>query len=122
MDPIGFALEGFDVDGAVRTRDRDGLPLDTSDVLSNGTRVNGAAELRQALVARPDLFVQTLTEKLLVYALGRGLTYEDMPIVRAIVRETRQQGYRFSALLGGIVASAPFQMRLATTGPDPATR
>jgi hypothetical protein len=112
MDPIGFALENFDVVGEWRTRDRAGLTLNTSDVLSDGTRITGVVSLRQALVRRPDMFVQTFTEKLMVYAIGRGLTAEDMPIVRKIVREAGQQQYRVTALMQGIVASAPFQMRL----------
>jgi mono/diheme cytochrome c family protein len=112
MDPIGFALENFDVDGKWRAGDRTGLPLNTADVLTDGTAIADVISLRQALVARPDVFVQTFTEKLLVYALGRGLTPEDMPTVRKIVRDSAQRGYRFSALLDGIVASAPFRMRL----------
>jgi uncharacterized protein YceH (UPF0502 family) len=88
------------------------LTLNTSDVLSDGTRITGVVSLRQALVRRPDMFVQTFTEKLMVYAIGRGLTAEDMPIVRKIVREAGQQQYRVTALMQGIVASAPFQMRL----------
>jgi Protein of unknown function (DUF1592)/Protein of unknown function (DUF1588)/Protein of unknown function (DUF1585) len=112
MDPIGFALENFDVVGKWRTEDQAGLSLDTRDVLTDGTAINGVTSLRQALLKRPDVFVQTLTEKLLIYALGRGLTAEDMPIVRKIVRDAAQQQYRFTALLDGIVASALFQMRL----------
>jgi hypothetical protein len=116
MDPIGFALENFDVVGKWRTEDRAGLRLDTNDVLTDGTTITGTVSLRQALVKRPDVFVQTLTEKLLVYALGRGLTAEDMPTVRKIVREAGQQQYRFRAILQGIVESAPFQMRLKVVG------
>jgi hypothetical protein len=111
MDPIGFALENFDLVGAWRTKDAAGLPLNTVDVLTDGTKVDGVASLRQALMRRPDVFVQTLTEKLLVYALGRGLTFEDMPEVRKIVRGAAQKDYRFSALIQGIVESVPFQMR-----------
>jgi hypothetical protein len=116
MDPIGFALENFDVVGKWRTEDRSGLSLDTADILTDGTSIDGVTSLRQALVRRPDIFVQTLTEKLLIYALGRGLTAEDMPIVRKIVRDAAQQQYRVSALLDGIVASAPFQMRQKVAG------
>jgi hypothetical protein len=119
MDPIGFALENFDVVGKWRTSDQAGLALNTGDVLADGSSVSGVVTLRQALLKRPDVFVQTLTEKLLVYALGRGLTHEDMPVVRKIVREAGQQGYRFSALLRGIVSSAPFQMRQRLSA-DPA--
>jgi uncharacterized protein DUF1592/uncharacterized protein DUF1588/uncharacterized protein DUF1587/uncharacterized protein DUF1585/uncharacterized protein DUF1595/cytochrome c len=113
MDPIGFALENFDLVGAWRTKDANGLPLNTADVLTDGTKIDGVVALRQALVRRPDVFVQTLTEKLMVYALGRGLTYEDMPEVRKVVRGAAQKGYRFSALIQGIVESVPFTMRVA---------
>jgi hypothetical protein len=114
MDPIGFALENFDLVGAWRTKDGNGLPLNTADVMTDGTKIDGVVSLRQALVRRPDVFVQTLTEKLMVYALGRGLTYEDMPEVRKVVRGAAQKGYRFSALIQGIVESVPFQMRVKT--------
>jgi mono/diheme cytochrome c family protein len=116
MDPIGFALENFDVVGKWRTQDHAGLTLDTADVLSDGTSIKGVVSLREALVRRPDVFVQTFSEKLLIYALGRGLTAEDMPTVRKIVRDSGQQQYRFTALLQGIVESTPFQMRLKTAG------
>ena len=112
MDPIGFALENFDVVGAWRNTNEAGVPLNTVDVLTNGAKIDGVVTLRQALLARPDVFVQTLTEKLMIYALGRGLTAEDMPVVRKIVREAKAQDYRFSTLIQSIVSSAPFQMRL----------
>jgi hypothetical protein len=116
MDPIGFALENFDAVGAWRTVDDAGVPLDTRDVLLSGEAVQGVAALRTALVKRPEVFVQTLTEKLLIYALGRGLTYEDMPAVRRIVRGARARSYRFSSLVLGIVESVPFQMRAVPAG------
>jgi hypothetical protein len=112
MDPLGFAMENFDAVGSWRTRDA-GLPLDASGQLADGTSVNGIVALRSALLARSDVFVQTLTEKLMTYALGRGLQYSDMPAVRQIVRNAGRQDYRFSAIINGIVASAPFQMRAA---------
>jgi len=112
MDPLGFALENFDVDGTWRTANVGGFALDTTDVMPNGARIDGAVGLRQALLKRPDVFVQTLTEKLLLYAIGRGLTSEDMPAVRAIVRDARGHDYRFSSLVMGIVSSAAFQMRM----------
>jgi Protein of unknown function (DUF1585)/Protein of unknown function (DUF1588) len=118
MDPIGFALENFDTVGAWRTTDDGGVRLDTSDVLANGTRVDGVSQLRQALLDRPTVFVQTLVEKLMIYALGRGLTYEDMPAVRAIVRSAQKQDLRFSSLVSGIVSSVPFQMRDAQQAKD----
>ncbi len=112
MDPLGFALENFDVDGTWRTKNVGGFALDTADVLPDGTRIDGVVGLRDAILKRPDVFVQTLSEKLLVYALGRGLTPEDMPTVRAVVRNARNRNYRFSALVAGIVSSVPFQMRM----------
>jgi hypothetical protein len=112
MDPLGFALENFDVDATWRTKNVGGFLLDTADVLPDGTRIEGVVGLRQAVLKRPDVFVQTLAEKLLVYALGRGLTAEDMPAVRAIVASSRSQNYRFSSLIDAIVSSVPFQMRM----------
>jgi len=112
MDPIGFALENFDAVGAWRTREA-GQPIDASGVLADGTKVDGVIGLRKALVSRPELFAGTLTEKLLTYALGRGLDYHDMPAVRAILRGAAANDYRFSSLVLGIVRSAPFQMRMA---------
>src|SRR5690606_26876501 len=111
MDPLGFALENFDAIGKWRTRDRDaGEPIDASGQLADGTVVDGPGELREALLARPENFVQTLTEKLLIFALGRGLEHYDMPTVRRIVREAAAEDYRFSALLTGIVTSDPFRL------------
>lgn len=112
MDPIGFALENFDVEGSWRTANAGGVPLDTSVSLADGTKVSGAVELRKALLQHSDRFVQTLTQKLMVYALGRGLTYEDMPVVRQILREAETHDRRFSALIFGIVKSPPFRMRM----------
>ena len=112
MDPLGFALENFDAIGTWRTRES-GVPLDASGVLADGTPVNGVVALRGALVSRPDVFVRTLTEKLMIYGLGRGLQHYDMPVVRGIVRKAEKQNYRFSALIMGIVTSTPFQMRAA---------
>jgi mono/diheme cytochrome c family protein len=113
MDPLGFAMENFDAVGTWRTRDA-GLPLDASGQLADGSRVDGIVALRGALLARSDVFVQTLTEKLMTYALGRGLQYYDMPAVRQIVRTAARQDYRFSAIMNGIVSSTPFQMRMST--------
>jgi hypothetical protein len=111
MDPLGFALENFDAVGSWRERDG-GMPIDASGRLVDGTAVNGAAALREALLSRSDVFVRTLTEKLLIYALGRGLQAYDMPVVRGVVRDARRQDYRFSSLIVGIVTTAPFQMRV----------
>jgi hypothetical protein len=114
IDPAGLALENFDAVGAWRTRDGGtrGTPVDASGQLVDGTPVNGAVELRQALLRDPETFVTTMTEKLLTYAVGRGLTAADMPAVRAIVNESRRGEYRFSAVVLGIVRSVPFQMRV----------
>jgi hypothetical protein len=112
MDPIGFALENFDVVGAFRTQTLDGLPIKSDDVLTDGTPIRDAVTLRQALLRRPDVFVQALTEKLMIYALGRGLTPEDMPAVRAIVRNAGRNGYKFRDLMLGIVKGPSFQMRV----------
>jgi len=119
MDPIGFALENFDVDGTWRDANVGGFALDTTDVLPDGTRITGATGLRQALLKRPEVFVQTLAGKLLLYAVGRGLTADDMPAVRAIVRNARGQDYRFSSLVMGIVESGPFQMRMKQQADQP---
>jgi mono/diheme cytochrome c family protein len=117
MDPIGFALENFDAIGAWRSRDA-GKVIDASGQLSDGTQVDGVVTLRQAIVKRTDVFVRTTTEKLLTYALGRGLTYHDMPVVRAIVGQSARQNYRFSTLVLGIINSSPFQMRIKPA-PEP---
>jgi mono/diheme cytochrome c family protein len=117
MDPIGLSMENFDAIGAWRTRDGAtvtnlGTPIDASGELMDGTRVDGVVALRKALVRKPDVFVGTLTEKLLIYALGRGLGHYDMPTVRAIVRDSAKDNYRFSSLILGIVKSTPFQKRM----------
>jgi hypothetical protein len=111
MDPLGLAMENFDGTGAFRERDG-AITIDPSAELADGTRVGGVADLRQALLRRPETFVRTMTEKMLTYALGRGLTHDDMPAVRAILRDARRDDYRFSSLLMGIVTSTPFQMRM----------
>ncbi len=111
MDPIGFSLENFDLVGG--WRDRDGrTAVDASGQLVDGTRINGAADLRQALLGRSDAFVRTATVRLLTYALGRPVHYDDMPTVRAIVRRGAQNDYHFSSLVLGVVESAPFQMKM----------
>jgi hypothetical protein len=113
MDPLGFALENFDAVGAWRTDD-EGAPIDASGQLADGTKVDGVVTLRQAILKHPRMFVGTLTEKLLTYALGRGLTYHDSPVVRAIVQNAAGRDYRFSSIVLGIVHSAPFQRRSKT--------
>ena len=114
MDSIGFSLENFDAVGAWRVQEAE-APIDASGELADGTHVNGVLELRAALLENPDLFVGTMTEKLLTYAVGRGVGYSDMPAVRTIVRDAARDGYRFSAIVMAIVRSAPFQMRMGPT-------
>ena len=110
MDPIGLALENFD--GIGRWRDMDGeAPIDPSDTLYNGIKVNGPASLREVILSHPDQFVRTMTEMLMTYSLGRGLEYYDMPTVRSIVKDAARNNYRFSSLVLGVVKSAPFQMK-----------
>jgi hypothetical protein len=110
MDPLGFALENFDATGRWRMLDEAGGRIDASGNLPDGTKLSGAESLREALLGS-DRFVMTLTEKLLTYAVGRGVEYYDQPAVRKIVRDAAASDYRFSALLMGVVQSSPFQMR-----------
>ncbi len=110
MDPVGFALENYDAVGRWRTVD-DGKPVDASGTLPDGSRFEGASELQQAILKRPDLFVSNLTEKLLTYAMGRGVEPYDAPAVRTMVRDAGRNDHRFSSLILGIVKSTPFQMR-----------
>jgi hypothetical protein len=110
MDPIGFALENFD--GVGQWRDTEaGFPINPAGTLPDGTDIQGAADLREALLNRPEQLVHTVTEKMLVYALGRGLEYYDGAAVRKIIKEARDDDYRWSSLILGIVNSIPFQMR-----------
>ena len=111
IDPVGFALENFDAVGQWRDTTKEGLKIDSSGTLVDGTRVNGPSELRKALLAKPDVFVGTVTEKLLIYALGRGLEPSDMPVVRRIVKRAAAEDYRFLSIVMGIVESSPFQKR-----------
>jgi hypothetical protein len=115
MDPLGLALENFDGVGRWRTLSESGEPIDASGRMPDGTTFVGPAGLKQALLASPR-FVPTLAEKLLTYALGRGLEYYDAPAVRRIVRDAARDDYRFSALVVGIVRSTPFRMRTAAEG------
>ena len=111
IDPPGFALENFDSVGKWRDTGLDGAPIDTAGVLADGSKVNGPVALREAILSRPDAFVTVITEKMLTYALGRGLEPSDMPVVRRIVKKTAQNDYKLSTIVMGIVESAPFQMR-----------
>ena len=117
IDPPGFALEQFDGLGAWRTTDEFGNPIDATATMPNGRTVAGMAGLRALLLERPEQFAGTVTEKLLSYALGRGLEHTDKPIVRAIVRDAAADDYRWSALIGGIVKSPAFLMRNAASEP-----
>jgi hypothetical protein len=111
MDPLGFALENFDGTGRWRTIDSN-TPIDASGMLPDGTAFRGPAELRAVLLQkRRDQFLSTITERLLTYALGRGVEYYDLPAVRQILREAAASEYRLSSLLFGITRSTPFQMR-----------
>ena len=89
----------------------DGAPVDTAGVLADGTKVDGPAALRNAILSRPEAFVSTLTERMLTYALGRGIEPADMPVVRRVVKKAAQNDYRVASIIMGIVESAPFQMR-----------
>jgi hypothetical protein len=111
MDPVGLALENFDAVGAWRTTEAGG-PIDASGQLADGTAVDGVVTLRKAILDRPELFVGTMTEKLMTYALGRGVGPEDMPGVRRVLRDAAVNDYQFSSLVLGIVKSVPFQMRM----------
>jgi hypothetical protein len=110
MDPLGFALENFDAIGTYRDVDRfTRTKIDTSGTLVDGTAVNGPADLRAALLAHPEQFVQTLTEKLTIYALGRSIEYYDMPSIRTIVRDSKAANYKFSSIVMGIVNAPAFR-------------
>jgi hypothetical protein len=111
MDPIGLSTESFDAIGRWRTKSESGAPVDVSGALPDGSPFEGVAGLKRALLNRPELFVSTLTEKLMTYGLGRGLDYYDAPAIRAIMRDARKTDYRFSSIVAGIVKSTPFRMR-----------
>jgi hypothetical protein len=114
MDPIGFAMDNFDAVG--RWRDTDaGQPIDASGVLPEGTKFSGVAELKKALLRQPEQFVDTIAEKLLMYAIARNVQYYDRPAIRAIVRQAAASNYTFASLVLGVVKSAPFQMRKSQT-------
>jgi hypothetical protein len=114
IDPVGFALENFDAVGQWRTETREGLAIDTAGLLSDGSKVDGPAALRKALLSRPDVFAGTVTEKMFIYALGRGLEPVDMPVVRSVVKNAATQDYAMQSIVMGIVRSVPFQMRTVT--------
>ena len=111
MDPFGFSMEHFDAIG--RWRDEDaGQPIDAISIMYDGTVVGGPVDLRDFFVKYSEQFVRSLTEKLLTYALGRGVEYHDMPVVRSIVREAASDNYRLDSIIQAIVGSARFQMNM----------
>jgi hypothetical protein len=112
MDPIGLSMENFDATGGWRTTEGS-APVDASGGYLDGSTFEGVGGLKKALLSRPELFAATLTEKLLIYALGRGVEYYDAPAVRTTLTEAAADHYRFSAIILGIVRSVPFQMRRA---------
>jgi hypothetical protein len=111
MDPIGFSLDNFDAVGVWRTEDA-GQPIDAHGTLVDGTEVDGVVSLRNYLLKRPEVFVGTVTEKLLIYALGRGTAPGDMVAIRQILRDTAGGEYKLKSLILGIVESASFQMKV----------
>ena len=111
IDPVGFALENFDAVGQWRNYEGEGEPIDSSGALPGTAGFNGVTGLEDALLSRPEMFAGALTEKLMTFALGRGVEYYDAPSVRKIVREAGKEKYRFSSIILGIVKSTPFQMR-----------
>lgn len=117
IDPIGFALENFNAVGKWQDKTKEGLTIDSAGVLVDGTKVDGPVALRKALLARPEVFVGTVTEKLMIYALGRGLEPYDMPVVRNVIRGAAKDNYRAQAIILGIVQSMPFQMRAKLNEP-----
>jgi hypothetical protein len=117
MDPVGLAMENYDVVGRWRTMDGD-TPVDASAKLVDGTSINGPVELRAALLKYKEQIVRNMTEKMLTYALGRGMQYYDQPVIRGIVREAAANDYRFSSIVMGIVTSTPFRMRASESLAD----
>jgi len=113
IEPYGVALENFDAVGRWRTINENGEPVDASTELVNGTKFEGLDGLRNIILANKDQFVQTVTNRLLTYAVGRGLDYYDMPTIRKIVKQTAPSNYNFSTLVVNVVKSMPFQMRKA---------
>ena len=120
IDPIGLALENFDVTGAWRTKDG-GARVDSSGELYDGTPIDGSLGLRDALLNRSDAVILSFTESLLTYALGRRVEYYDMPAVRAIVRSAAANDHRLSSYILGVIRSAPFRMTRADGPPFPTT-
>jgi hypothetical protein len=118
MDPLGFALENFDPIGSWRTTSEAGTPIDASGVMPSGVKFEGVEGLRSLLLDQRERFVETLTEKLMAYAIGRAVEYYDRPSIRAIVREAAVKDYRWSSIVVGIVQSPAFGMRRAAAAED----
>jgi hypothetical protein len=118
IDPLGFTLENFDVVGAWRTIDESGKPVDASGTTVSGAKIEGLAGLRSLLLAQPEQFPRTFTEKLMAYALGRRIEYYDKPSVRKIARDAAASNYRWSAIIQGIVESPAFLMRSSLNTAD----
>jgi hypothetical protein len=121
MDPIGLALDNFDVTGKWRIKEN-GIPLDTRGQLYDGTDVATPADLRRALLARPIPLLRTFASNLLAYGLGRRVEYYDMPQIRAIVKEAEKEGHRFSSYIMGVVTSPAFQMQRAEATAERSSR
>jgi Protein of unknown function (DUF1585)/Protein of unknown function (DUF1588) len=111
IDPPGFALENFNSVGQWRETGENGAPIDSGGVLADGSKVDGPVALRNAILSRPEAFVTVLTERMMTYALGRGVEPSDMPVIRNIVKKAALNNYRLSSIIMGIIESAPFQMR-----------
>jgi hypothetical protein len=116
MDPLGFAPENFDGIGEWRVKEPGGA-VDPVGQLANGAQVDGPVALRKAVTARPEMFARTVTEKLMIYGLGRGVDHRDLPLVRQIARDAARSDFRWSSIVSGIVSSAPFQMKKAQPAP-----
>ena len=110
---MGFVMENFDAVGTWRTEDA-GHPIDPTGETNDGTQLDGIKSLRDLAVSKSDLFAEVVTEKLLTYAIGRGLDYRDMPLVRSLTRDAAKDDYRFSSLLMGVIDSPAFTMNLKT--------
>jgi hypothetical protein len=120
MDPIGLALDGYDVTGRVRSREN-GVPLDTRGTFFDGTDVSTPRELTEVLLKRPIPLVRNFAANVLAYAMGRRVEYTDQPAIRAIAREAEANGYRMRSFLMGVVKSEPFQMARAAAGSESKT-
>jgi hypothetical protein len=117
MDPVGFSLENFDLVGRWRSTDN-GMPIDTTSTMVDGTYVDGPASLRAALLARPDAFMTSISERLLTYALGREVEHYDGPAVRRIIEQAQSRGFTMAALVEAVVMSDPFRQRIKPEATD----